>query len=327
MSAKISIIVPVYNTQDYIARALDSLLMQSFKDIEIVIVDDRGNDKSMDIVLHYAKQDSRIQIVQNSQNFALFYSRYAGVKWCKGEYVLFLDSDDFLDEQACEFCYNALFNEEGKKQDIDMLCFNMNFQYNENEEYQIFGPIINNEFLSQKDFIKLLLQNCYYYWNVVSKMYKREFYLHTFEKYFLHFKDKKLQMAEDCLNFVAFLKESKTIKTLSEALYFYCFNPGSTMNTQSREKLEKNIRDLKLVSRKILSFAKDSNKNFEILCRLYSNDLRFNAYKEEVKLLELYEKKKFLEYEFAIKNNERIQKNKLLKRELDFYQRDKPQWI
>uniref|UniRef100_UPI00112F8C15 glycosyltransferase family 2 protein n=1 Tax=Campylobacter TaxID=194 RepID=UPI00112F8C15 len=104
---KISIIIPVYNVEKYISQCLDSAINQSLKDIEIIIVDDCGSDKSMDIAQEYAKNDSRIKIIKNSQNMGLFLTRCEGIKSATGEYILNLDSDDFLDLRACEIAYNA----------------------------------------------------------------------------------------------------------------------------------------------------------------------------------------------------------------------------
>ena len=74
-SVKISIIIPVYNVEKYISQCLDSAINQSLKDIEIIIVDDCGSDKSMDIAKEYAKNDNRIKIIKNSQNQGPFTSR------------------------------------------------------------------------------------------------------------------------------------------------------------------------------------------------------------------------------------------------------------
>ena len=78
-SVKISIIIPVYNVEKYISQCLDSAINQSLKDIEIIIVDDCGSDKSMDIAKEYAKNDSRIKIIKNSQNIGLFLTRCEGI--------------------------------------------------------------------------------------------------------------------------------------------------------------------------------------------------------------------------------------------------------
>lgn len=105
MQAKISLIIPIYNTQKFIKRALESVINQSFKDIEIICVDDCGGDKSMDIVKEFAKKDSRIKIIKNPKNLGLFATRFRGVLAATSEFVMFLDSDDFLDLKACELVY------------------------------------------------------------------------------------------------------------------------------------------------------------------------------------------------------------------------------
>ncbi|EBI2345653.1 glycosyltransferase family 2 protein, partial [Campylobacter jejuni] len=76
---KISIILPTFNVEKYIAKALESCINQSFKDIEIIVVDDCGSDKSIDIAKEYAKKDERIKIIHNEENLGLLRARYEGV--------------------------------------------------------------------------------------------------------------------------------------------------------------------------------------------------------------------------------------------------------
>ena len=104
---KVSIIIPVYNVEKYIRECLESCINQTLKDIEIIIVDDCGSDKSMDIAKEYAKKDGRIKIIYNKQNQGPFVSRNNAAIKASGEYLLCLDSDDFLDLKACEIAYNA----------------------------------------------------------------------------------------------------------------------------------------------------------------------------------------------------------------------------
>ncbi|EAL6184099.1 glycosyltransferase family 2 protein, partial [Campylobacter coli] len=99
---KISIILPTFNVEKYIAKALESCINQSFKDIEIIVVDDCGSDKSIDIAKEYAKKDKRIKIVHNEKNLGTFAARNNGVKHSNSEYLMFLDPDDFLELEACE---------------------------------------------------------------------------------------------------------------------------------------------------------------------------------------------------------------------------------
>lgn len=102
--SQISIILPTYNVEQYIARALESCINQTFKDIEIIVVDDCGNDKSIDIAKEYASKDDRIKIIYNEENLKLLRARYEGAKVATSPYIMFLDSDDYLELNACEEC-------------------------------------------------------------------------------------------------------------------------------------------------------------------------------------------------------------------------------
>ncbi|EDP7363455.1 glycosyltransferase family 2 protein, partial [Campylobacter jejuni] len=108
---KISIILPTFNVEKYIAKALESCINQSFKDIEIIVVDDCGSDKSIDIAKEYAKKDERIKIIHNEENLGLLRARYEGVKAAGGGYIMFLDPDDYLELNACEECVRILNTE------------------------------------------------------------------------------------------------------------------------------------------------------------------------------------------------------------------------
>lgn len=104
---KVSVIIPVYNSQEYISRCLDSILSQSLKDIEIICVDDMSMDKSVEIMERYAVLDDRIHIIKNVCNGGAGYSRNAGIERAQGEYVQFVDSDDYLEPEALEALYTA----------------------------------------------------------------------------------------------------------------------------------------------------------------------------------------------------------------------------
>jgi len=103
----ISIIIPVYNVESYISRCLDSTINQTLANIEIIVVDDCGSDKSIDIAKDYAKRDYRIKIIHNPKNLGTFNARIEGIKEASGEYILFLDADDYLELSACERAYSA----------------------------------------------------------------------------------------------------------------------------------------------------------------------------------------------------------------------------
>ena len=101
---KVSIIIPIYNVEEYLEECLKSAVNQSLQEIEIICVNDGTPDNSMDIVKRYAAADHRIVIVEK-ENGGLSSARNAGLQAAKGEYVYFLDSDDYILENAMEVLY------------------------------------------------------------------------------------------------------------------------------------------------------------------------------------------------------------------------------
>ena len=111
MKNNISIIIPVYNSEKYLSKCLNSVILQTWNNIEIVLVDDGSQDGSSEICDEYAKQDKRI-IVIHKENGGVSSARNRGIEVCTGDYILFVDSDDFLSEDYIEsfFKYGDINN-------------------------------------------------------------------------------------------------------------------------------------------------------------------------------------------------------------------------
>ena len=120
MKPKVSIIVPVYNVEKYLDRRMESLINQTLKEIEIILVDDGSPDNCPQMCDDYAKKDSRVKVV-HKQNAGLGYARNSGLDVASGEYVAFVDSDDCVDLDTYNLAYNAC-----KKYDLDILGFSYN---------------------------------------------------------------------------------------------------------------------------------------------------------------------------------------------------------
>lgn len=103
----ISVITPVYNSEKYIERAVRSVLNQTYRDIEYILVDDGSTDKSGEIIDRYAAQDSRIRVIHR-KNGGVAAARNTGLSAARGEYIAWLDSDDWLEPSMLETCLNAL---------------------------------------------------------------------------------------------------------------------------------------------------------------------------------------------------------------------------
>lgn len=106
----ISVVVPIYNVEDYVGECLKSILAQTYKNIEIICVDDCTLDNSITVVKEYAKKDKRIRIIRHDENRGLGGARNTGIANAKGEYICFIDSDDVLDPNMLEEMHSVISN-------------------------------------------------------------------------------------------------------------------------------------------------------------------------------------------------------------------------
>ncbi len=116
--AKISIIIPAYNTEKYIRKCLDSALSQTLRDIEIIVINDCSTDNTLSIIKTYSQKDGRIKIVDFLKNMGNGYGRNEGLKIARGDFIMFLDSDDWLEVNAAETLYYT-----ANKSTSDLLLF------------------------------------------------------------------------------------------------------------------------------------------------------------------------------------------------------------
>lgn len=103
---KISVIVPVYNTEKYLKRCLESIINQNFQDIEIIVINDCSTDNSLNLINEYMHLDKRIILINKEKNEGLSSARNSGIKLAKGEYILHIDSDDWIEDNYFEDMYN-----------------------------------------------------------------------------------------------------------------------------------------------------------------------------------------------------------------------------
>lgn len=174
---KVSIIIPVYNAEKYIEKCLNSCINQTIKDIEIILVNDGSVDNTSEILKRYNEKDERI-IVINQENAGQGIARNRGLDIAKGEYIYFVDSDDFLEKNLCEETYNCAI-----KNDADAVLFNYK-HYDKNgstplEVYNIkdwYGKngskIVSNSFNSLESIKSAIFKIDSAVWKYV---YKKEF--------------------------------------------------------------------------------------------------------------------------------------------------------
>lgn len=119
----ISVIVPIYNVEKYLRRALDSILSQTHQDWEAILVDDGSTDSSASIADEYAQRDHRFKVIHQA-NGGLSVARNTGLLHISGEYLLFLDADDFMHPQLMALCLEAILRDNS-----DMVCFTYDRSY------------------------------------------------------------------------------------------------------------------------------------------------------------------------------------------------------
>lgn len=157
---KVSIIIPVYNVEAYLDQCIQSVVSQSLREIEIIIINDGSTDKSGDIIMQYTAMDNRIKAIYQ-ENKGIFAARNRGLDEVTGQYIAFIDSDDWISNDALETLYNMAETEQA-----DVVAGNtMRYYENDNHifPWREFGPYFENKkHFTGKDFYsQTVLRNCY----------------------------------------------------------------------------------------------------------------------------------------------------------------------
>ena len=275
---KFSIIVPIYNAQEFIANALQSAINQSFKDIEIICVDDKSSDESVRVIKEFMAKDNRIRLVCNEQNLGTFATRNKGALSARGEYLLFLDADDSFDLRACEMLNESLKGYEKSGTKIDILGFNYT-----DDEKDTPNFYENSQLFSQKEYVYRLVTHRWQggYWCIWDKAFLRQGFVKSLEM--LNF-NKKLVMAEDALACFNALLYAKSCACLNERLYFHRTNPSSIMQRKDEKKLKISIENHNFVIEKLLELSSKFNGFESLAGRVFAIDLKCSLINEKRRL-------------------------------------------
>ena len=205
-----TVIVPVYNTSASLGKCLDSILNQSFKDIEVIAVDDGSDDNSSDILKEYAE---KVNIFTHPENKGLLCARITGMKNAKGSYILHLDSDDYMCEDALEKLH-AFIGKEGRESDI------IEYGYIMDPE----GVRVIHEHETKDRVHRLLIHE--YPPTVWNKCYRREIVeetLNIMEEFYCVF-------SEDCYFSMMYACMNPKYEYYDEVLMHYVATQGVTHN-------------------------------------------------------------------------------------------------
>ena len=207
---KVSIIVPIYNVEQYLAKCIESLVQQTYENIEILLVNDGSKDNSEKIMRDYAEKDNRI-VCLNKVNGGLSDARNYGLKYAKGQYCLFIDSDDWLAEHAVEVCVNKV-NQTG----AEVVAFDMIYVYPDRETFATGG---NFDVLTYKENPEVVLINN----SACNKMFKTAL--------FENIEFPKGLWYEDLATIPIVLSKASSVVKVNEGLYYYLQRESSIAHT------------------------------------------------------------------------------------------------
>lgn len=259
---KVSVIVPIYNVEKYLDRCMNSLINQTLKNIEIILVDDGSPDNCPKMCDEYAKKEPRIKVI-HKQNAGLGYARNSGLDIATGEYVAFVDSDDYVEKDAYERMYDA-----ARKYQIDMvLCGFYGDNQGVRSEVMIQNMPQREKIIgSCKDYITNLVgqlphvsQNMFYGYAVWNILFSND----VIKKHHIRFESERVYLSEDILFQVEYAAKIQKVLLYPVPLYNYCLNPDSLTTRYDFNRQDKAVVLYKKLRNVLVNLNVDID-NFEL---------------------------------------------------------------
>ena len=225
----ISFVVPIYNVEPYLKRCLDSLVNQTYKNLEIILVDDGSPDNCAKICDEYSTKDDRIKVI-HKQNGGLMAAWIDGVKISSGEYVYFVDSDDWIEPDSVQDYIDVISTYEPNIIINDYYIASSNYkEYANGVSYEKEGFLIEEDFIDIKQkYMKQELSFYYYRWN---KLFKRELILNN-----IKYCDKSVAIFEDINIVFAVMLDIKNVYILKKPGYNYFVREDSMIRESFKER-------------------------------------------------------------------------------------------
>lgn len=294
---KISIIVPIYNVEKYLEKCLKTIINQTYKNLEIILINDGSTDNSEVICNKYSKQDSRI-IVLNKKNEGVSSARNEGIILSSGKYIVFIDPDDYVSNEHIEKLYNCIINN-----NVDLVISN-GIDVSEN------GTVLNHKirddlFMTQEECLKELLRDTNF--NNVSwgNIYKKEILNKC--KFNCNYR-----IAEDLDFLYNYIKYINSAYFLGESTYYWLRREGSATNSEYTDKWHDEIEICNCIINDTKTFSEDLNTYAKCkYVRVNINQVqRFRLDRKQIKFyrdnINIYKKEVFSKKIFTRKDKFKI---------------------
>ena len=223
----ISIIIPVYNAEHYLRQCIESVIAQTFEDWEAILVNDGSKDGSLAICQEYAANDKRIKVIDKS-NGGPSSARNKGLENAQGEFVYFMDADDWIEKNFLEVFFNENEDEnEDNDYGYDIIFQGFVREFPDGKVEKSFAMDADTSVMSKEEIICRLYKEHVYGWSW-CKLFRRE----IIERHHIRF-DESLRLWEDELFTSEFLKYAGSVRTVKSHLYHYMYYPNSLMQTNN----------------------------------------------------------------------------------------------
>lgn len=248
---EISIIVPVYNVEKYLDRCIKSILGQTFRDFEVILINDGSTDNSANICDRYSKKDERIKVIHKN-NEGVSKARNLGIKLARGNYLVFVDSDDWIENDFLELLYKGI-----KQLNTDIVISGYVYEKN--------GKIINNfkksvEKIFSRDEIRYeFFKQDKFLWTIYDKIFKKELFVN---KNF----NSNLKIGEDMLLCWQLLNSVNNIGYIPLYKYHYDISASNTMTSKFSLKWFHGLRVKKRIYNEVKDFSKELKCLSNIVC-------------------------------------------------------------
>lgn len=236
---KISIVVAIYNIEKYLPRCLNSIVNQSYKNLEIILIDDGSMDNSSSICDAFSRNDKRIKVI-HKQNEGLGFARNTGLDIATGDYIAFFDGDDYIDLELASKCVEIIEKYSPDIIDFDNYDVDSNGNVIEGASRVKYGDV-----LIQKEGIDELVSNIIYNYknkfrlhnSAWNKLYK----LSTLKNNKFKYVSEREFISEDYYSNLILYKIVDTYYLMKDKLYYYCSNASSLSRSFKQDRFEKNV--------------------------------------------------------------------------------------
>lgn len=248
----VSVVLPIYNVEKYLERCILSVVNQTYRNLEIILVDDGSPDGCPEICDAWARKDSRIKVV-HKKNAGLGYARNTGIEHATGEYICFFDSDDYVELNTVELCVDAAVS-----QNADIVCFGNDVRLQTGELLYTRIPTPPKSVYADQEVRDIAMPNVLSYhaetgedWNFAMSAWSSMYSVQTIRKSGWRFVSEREIISEDIYSVLDFYQYVQKMVVVPQALYHYITNPVSLSRVYRKDRYEK----LKFLAEKLTELS------------------------------------------------------------------------